>query len=135
MGLLDGLTSQLGAALGTGNDPTKLLEAASGLIQGHDGGLQGLLSQLQAGGLGTQVASWVGNGSNLPVTGEQLQAALSSPVLAGFAAKLGIDPATAATHLATVLPHLVDHATPDGQPASQELLNDGLALLKGKLFG
>ena len=134
MGLLDGLTSQLGAVLGT-TDPSKMLEAASGLIQGHDGGLQGMLAKLEAGGLGPQVASWVGNGSNLPVTGDQLQAALGSPVVAGLAAKLGIDPAQAASQLATVLPHLVDHATPDGQPGSPDLLNQGLAMLKGKLFG
>jgi uncharacterized protein YidB (DUF937 family) len=40
------------------------------------GDLQGVASQLQQGGLGTQVGSWLGCGANLPVAPDQLRSAL-----------------------------------------------------------
>lgn len=133
MSLLDGLSSQLGTSLGV--DPSKLLEEASALIQNHPGGLQGLIDQFHQSGLSAQVSSWLGNGANLPISTEQLQSVLSSSQIGALAEKLGISPDQAASHLASVLPHLIDHATPDGQPGSPDLLGEGLALLKGKLFG
>src|SRR6266700_7031409 len=37
------------------------------------GSLQGIVAKLQAAGLDDQVRSWLGNGSNLPVTADQLR--------------------------------------------------------------
>jgi hypothetical protein len=42
------------------------------------GDLNGLLAQLQQGGLGAQVQSWLGNGANMPITADQLKAALGN---------------------------------------------------------
>jgi len=133
MSLLDGLSSQLGAALGS--DPATLLQHASELIQSHPGGLQGLIDQFHAAGLSEQVSSWLGSGSNLPISADQLQSVLGSGPVAALAAKLGIPADQAMSQLATVMPSLIDHATPDGQVGSSDLLNEGLAMLKGKLFG
>jgi len=133
MSMLDSLTTQLGAALGT--DPNQLLEQASALIQNHDGGLQGLIDKFHQAGLSEQVSSWLGAGSNLPVSADQIQSALGSGPIAEFAQKLGIPVDQAASHLATLLPSLIDHATPNGQPGSPDLLGEGLAALKSRLFG
>jgi len=74
MGLLDNV---LGGALGRvaggqAGAPAggKLLQLVMALVQQH-GGLAGLLDTLGQHGLSEQVASWVGKGANLPVTGER----------------------------------------------------------------
>ena len=68
MGLLDNLGGSLGGMLGQ-----VTAAAAPGLISAmlaktNFGDMQGIVNQLQQGGLGDQVKSWLGNGSNLPVT-------------------------------------------------------------------
>jgi uncharacterized protein YidB (DUF937 family) len=42
------------------------------------GNLQGIVNQLQQGGLGPQVQSWLGSGANLRLTPDQLRAALGN---------------------------------------------------------
>jgi len=42
------------------------------------GGLQGIVQKLQATGFGPQVQSWLGNGTNMPITADQLRDALNS---------------------------------------------------------
>ncbi len=133
MSLFDSLSSQLSTAF-TG-DHGVLLEHAMQLVQGQEGGLQGLLDQFHAAGLSEQVTSWLGSGSNLPVTVEQLQGVLGDGPLAAFAEKLGVSPEVAAGHLASVLPGLVDHASPDGNLDASHLLDAGLGALRTRLFG
>lgn len=133
MSLFDNLTSQLGSSLGI--DPSTLLQHATEMLQSQPGGLQGVIDKFHAAGLGEQVTSWIGSGSNLPINAEQLQAALGSGPIAALAEKLGINPADAASHLSTILPGLIDHATPGGQVASNDVLSEGLGMLKSKLFG
>ena len=43
------------------------------------GSVGGLLQQLQQSGLGPQVASWLGNGANMPVSVDQLRAGARRP--------------------------------------------------------
>ena len=71
MGLLDNLGGMVGQ-LAEGAAPG-LISAA--LAKTNLGDMQGLVNQLQQGGLGAQVKSWLGNGSNMPVTADQLRAA------------------------------------------------------------
>jgi uncharacterized protein YidB (DUF937 family) len=78
------------------------------------GGLQGILAKLQAGGLGTQVNSWVGTGANLPISAEQIQAALGDQHVQQIAASLGIPTDKVLAFLSQHLPAAVDHATPNG---------------------
>lgn len=120
MGLMDSL---LGAAQQALNgqqaqdgavDWGRLLSGllANGAIQG---GLAGLLQQLQAGGLGEQVQSWISTGSNLPVSGEQLGSALGGDLLAQLAGQAGVSTSEAGTQLSQWLPQVVDKLTPQGQ--------------------
>lgn len=127
------LFDQLGSILGQGGS-NDAVGAISNLIDQH-GGLSGLVQQLQNGGLSDVVSSWVGTGANLPVSADALQQALGSEQISQIAAKLGLSPDQAAGSLAQLLPQVVDKLTPNGSIEPGGLLEQGLGLLKGKLFG
>jgi uncharacterized protein YidB (DUF937 family) len=83
------------------------------------GSLGGLLQQLQQSGLGPQVASWLGNGKNMPVTADQLRAALGDQHLQQLAKSLGIPVDQVLAQLSQYLPGVVDHMSPNGTLAQQ----------------
>jgi uncharacterized protein YidB (DUF937 family) len=103
------------------------------VLNGQAGGLDGVLQSLQQGGLGDAVKSWVGTGGNLPVSAEQLQSVLGNGVVQDLAAKMGISPTDAASHLSQLLPGIVDHLTPNGEVPAGGLSGVGLDLVKGLL--
>lgn len=114
MGLFDsvlGAVLNSGSAQGGASGMTQVLE---GLLQQH-GGIGGLVSQLSQSGLAEHVQSWVGTGQNLPVSAEQIAQALGGGKIQEIAQKLGIDPQQASGMLAQVLPHVINHFTPNGQ--------------------
>jgi uncharacterized protein YidB (DUF937 family) len=80
--------------------------------QYHD--LAGLLAALEKGGLGPQVQSWLGNGKNMPITEDQLKAALGNAQLQDLARKAGLPVDEILKMLAQFLPELVDKASPNG---------------------
>ncbi|MCL2656625.1 MAG: YidB family protein [Betaproteobacteria bacterium] len=134
MGLLDQLAGQLLGNSNTATGGNELVQLALQLLQNHEGGMSGLLQRLSASGLGEQVQSWIGAGANQSISGEQLTSALGSEAIGALAAKLGLDPASAAHGLAQVLPQIVDHATPNGSAEGADaLLQQGLSAL-GSLF-
>lgn len=99
--------------------------------QGGNANLGGLLDQLSAAGLGDHVQSWVGTGENQPLTGRQLQQALGGGMLDQAAAQAGTSPEQAADDLASVLPQLVDQASPQGQLPDAQSLQSMLGGLLG----
>ena len=105
MGLFDGV---LGGIVGM-----EMATVVNGLIQQH-GGVQGIVSHLESQGLGNTVRSWVGSGTNQPVSGDQLHAALGSDAMTQLAGQLGITPQELSAKLAQVLPKAIDHLTPNG---------------------
>jgi uncharacterized protein YidB (DUF937 family) len=82
---------------------------------GGGSGLSGLMAAFERGGLSEIVSSWISTGRNKPVAAGQLMATLGSDALDQFARQAGLPQAQAASVLATVLPLLVDHVTPDGK--------------------
>ena len=96
---------------------TPAAQILTDLIQNHasGNGLSGLLQQLTASGLGPQVQSWLGSGTNLPVSPDQIQQALGSGKIQQLAQQYGIDPSAVSTAVAHLLPQAVDHLTPNGQ--------------------
>jgi uncharacterized protein YidB (DUF937 family) len=78
------------------------------------GDLQGLANQLQQGGLGSQVQSWLGNGANLPVSPDQLRTAFGSGQVAELAEHVGASPEAALKVLSEHLPGIIDKASPNG---------------------
>ncbi len=141
MGLLDGI---LGAALGgaasqqtAGINPDALIRIAGQLLQQH-GGVGGLVDAFTKGGLGQAAASWVGTGQNQPVSASQITQVLGSGQVGQIASQLGLDHGQAGNILAQLLPHVIDHLTPNGQmpaaSASQgDLLSAALGMLKSRL--
>ena len=134
LGLFDQLAGDILNKVTGGEGTGNLAHTVLDLIGNHEGGLSGLVEKLKAGGLGEQVASWIGAGGNLPVSAEQIQAALGSGVVADLAAKAGIDPAAISGQVASLLPGLIDKLTPDGQVGEHSAVQDGLSAL-AKLFG
>lgn len=128
----------LGALLGNLAGNPQVVQAIVEML-GNDGplgGLGGLLARFQQAGLGELVQSWVGNGSNLPLSGPQLEQALGSDVLSSLASRIGTDPSNAASQLAQVLPGLVDKLTPSGQaPAGGLGSSTELMRMLGGLLG
>jgi uncharacterized protein YidB (DUF937 family) len=129
MGLLDQVAGALGGQGGqSGQSP--LLEAVMGMIGHSQGGLQGLLQQLQQGGLGDHVNSWVGTGQNMQVSGDQVQSALGDDQVQAIASQAGVTPQQASSGLAQLLPQIIDQLTPNGSVPENSMLGEGLALLK-----
>lgn len=134
MSLLDTLASMAGGGQQGGS--ASLLPALIEQLNKYPGGLAGLIASFQKGGLSEIVASWVGTGQNLPVSPGQLGAVLDPGVVNELAAKTGQDTDSVLGSLASILPQLVDKATPDGavQPGQNFNPADLLGSLGG-LFG
>jgi uncharacterized protein YidB (DUF937 family) len=105
MSFLDGL---LGGVVGA-----ELTHLVSGFIQ-QQGGLPALVTRFEQQGMGGVVQSWIGTGTNLPITPDQLHQVLGSDMVTHLAAKLGISPQQLTQKLSQILPPTVDKMTPDG---------------------
>lgn len=127
MGLLDQITGALG---GQGDGKGNLMQVVMQLVQNHPGGLQGLIDQFSQAGLAQHVQSWIGTGSNLPVSGADIAKAFSGGQLAQIASQLGLDQGQAADSLAQDLPGMVDKLTPNGRIETGGMLEQGFAALK-----
>jgi uncharacterized protein YidB (DUF937 family) len=115
-----------------------LLNQVVGSGQGTPGGgLPALVEQLRAGGLGENVRSWIGGGENLPVTAQQIAAAIPPEQIESWAQRLGIPAEAVPAIMAHVLPHAVDQATPDGTMPDAEAPAPApnFGSLVGRLFG
>ncbi|MCD1266720.1 DUF937 domain-containing protein [Shinella sp. AETb1-6] len=111
MGLLDGLQNIVSDALN--GKPVDLMAVAGQVLQ-NAGGLNGIVAQLNQAGLGEQVTSWIGTGSNLPISEGQIKTALSSDTLRNLAQSFGVDVDQLPQLLAEHLPKMVDKASPNG---------------------
>jgi len=79
------------------------------------GGLSDLIGKLTAGGVAPQVNSWVGPGTNQPVQPGQLGSALGQNTLNELSQRTGMSQQELLNQLATVLPQLINHLTPNGR--------------------
>jgi uncharacterized protein YidB (DUF937 family) len=79
------------------------------------GNLAALVQHLSNGGLDQQVKSWVGNGENLPVTGDQVHGALGDQPAQKMAQQAGIPAERILQILAQYLPAAIDQASPNGK--------------------
>jgi uncharacterized protein YidB (DUF937 family) len=70
------------------------------------GDLQGVVAQLQQGGLASQVQTWLAGGA-ASVTPQQIETALGSDQVKQIAQHFGVDPSAALNVLAQHLPALV----------------------------
>jgi len=113
MGFLDGIEGTLGAVVGQAMQQGGAAALGPALEQTHFGGLAGLLTQLQQGGLANEVASWCG-GEHIPVSADQIEAALGDSHLQQLAESLHLPTDQVSAFLAQHLPA----ATAAEQPSS-----------------
>ena len=114
MGLFDNLAGGLKDALKQGGAAAMPAMISAVLARTDLGSLQGIVTELQQGGLSTQVNSWLSNGSNLPVSGEQLRAALGNEKVQQLARQAGLPVDDLLKLMAEHLPTAVDQASPTG---------------------
>ena len=122
MGGLDALLGgNTGGGAGANAAGGGLADVLGGLLanDGQMGGLGGLVSKFEQAGLGDVVGSWVGTGANQQISPDQVQGALGSDAISGMASKLGINAQTLLPLLASVLPLLINHLTPQGKVPEQ----------------
>lgn len=137
MGLLDSVMSAVGGNANSGQ-AASLLPALVAEINNYPGGLQGLVQKFQAGGLGDVVSSWVGTGANQSVSSDQVQSVLGDDVVNNLAQSTNQDKSSVLAGLSSLLPHVVDQATPngsvpDGQSLDASSLMGAVSGLLGKL--
>lgn len=129
MDLMDSLKSSIGG----GNKQDDLISTVM-ILLGGQGGLQNLISQFDAKGLGDIIGSWVGTGQNQSISPDQLQNVLGSDVLGGIASKLGLNVNDLSSQLSNLLPGVVDKLTPEGKVPEGDIMSRASDLLGG-LFG
>jgi uncharacterized protein YidB (DUF937 family) len=100
---IGGLLSEIGSIFGGNPAGTEV-----------SGGLGQLVQQMQQAGHGQTVDSWIGTGTNQPITTGALQSALGTDVINALATKTGMDPKVLLDTLSKVLPGMVDQLTPGG---------------------
>jgi uncharacterized protein YidB (DUF937 family) len=137
MGLLEDVLSMASGSLSSGGVPpaqhaTGLAAILEYVNSPQVGGVAGLQKMFQQGGLGNVISSWVGSGQNLPISADQLQGVLHSGAFQQVAQKAGIDPTQLTGMMASLLPHLVDKLTPNGEVPNAGAL---ASMLKGLSAG
>jgi uncharacterized protein YidB (DUF937 family) len=121
------------SALGSGNKKDDLMSSVMNLLGGQDG-LQNLISQFDAKGLGDIIGSWISTGQNKSISADQIQNVFGSDALSGIASKLGLNVNDLSGQLTNLLPDVVDKLTPNGKVPEGDILGQASELLGG-LFG
>ena len=118
----------------SGGDPAQAAAVMGTMMEllQQKGGLGGVLDMFRASGLGAQADSWASPGPNEPVSGDQMEQALGSPIVAMIAEKLGLSPEQAKATLAQVVPAVTSRMAAEerltGEP--QDALAKALGMLK-----
>ncbi|MFI5199803.1 MAG: YidB family protein, partial [Candidatus Limnocylindrales bacterium] len=124
LGMLGGASAGAGT---TGASP-----AAGGIANAG-----ALVEQLKAGGLASEVESWLGTGANKPVSPDALGQALGPQAVQQLSSSTGLSAAQLLPQLAALIPLVINHLTPNGNASSLTSGSgqDALAGLQGLLGG
>ena len=112
MGLLDKIKELAGSMSGD-NDQESIFNGIADLFKTD--GLDGIVENFTKGGLGEKISSWIGSGSNLPISADQIKDALGSEKLEALAQKAGVPIEKVSQYLKDMLPDIVDKITPGGK--------------------
>ena len=135
MGILDTI-SQLAGQAGDAaqGDQAKV---AGGFIQAltaHPEGIQGVLESLKANGMADHIGSWAA-GQDATATPEQIQQGLGpTGLIEKTADHAGVSPSVVTSALAIILPMLIQHFAPNGQPAEQSNMGSLAQQILGKFI-
>jgi uncharacterized protein YidB (DUF937 family) len=112
MGLLDDAMGMLGGGKGGGS--SQIMGALGGLVASA-GGMEGIMSKLEASGMGDKLQSWIGTGQNQEMSAAEVEQALGKEEIQKAAAEAGVSEQEAADGLAGLLPQVIDKISPDGK--------------------
>ncbi len=127
------LLKQLGGE-GSGASVSSLVPALKNLLPTENGELDlaSLIGKLtSSGSLMSVASSWLGDGENSPISGEQLASILGRDKLGQFAEQIGVDSSTASEALSKVLPQFVDESSEGGSLMD----NPAVSMVQGALKG
>ena len=120
-------------------EQASLLPALLQALNQYPGGINGLVDAFKQGGLGAVVASWMGQGQNLPVEPSQLEQVLGTGMLSDLAEKSGLNQSSVLNHLTNLLPVVVDkvfsgtgNGTAPAQLDTNAILSSVLGMLAKK---
>lgn len=130
------------ASMALGKDQKEQASLLPALLQAlnqYPGGINGLVDAFKQGGLGAVVASWMGQGQNLPVEPSQLEQVLGTGMLSDLAEKSGLNQSSVLNHLTNLLPMVVDkvfsgtgNGTAPAQLDTNAILSSVLGMLAKK---
>lgn len=115
---IEDILSKLGGQQGQQGGINSIMK----LFGGAGNGLQGLTSHLTQNGLADQVKSWVGQGQNQRVSGDEVRQAMDPQALSQLAQQTNMTPEQTSEAVAQVLPEMVSKATPEGQLPAEDPL-------------
>jgi uncharacterized protein YidB (DUF937 family) len=130
MGLFDTLLGGIEAK----DSQHAALYAEVGQLVNQAGGVGGIAQQFEQKGLGGVVSSWISNGANPPITGDQVVQVIGRDRVTAIAAKAGLTEDQVAAGISKVLPVVIDHLTPNGTvpPHSPGEVNAAMGSLLNK---
>ncbi len=136
MGFMDQLKGMRAGQQGEAGGQAGILEDLLKLVNDpQSGGLAGLIQKFNEKGLGDLMSSWISTGKNLPVSADQIKNALGSDKIKDLAAKYNLGEHDASKSLADLLPQLIDKLTPNGSVPHQDMLSQGIDMIRKKLLG
>jgi len=130
-------TQLLSKQLGGSAEPNSLTEPLTSLLGDSSGQLNiaDIVSKFAAqGGLQNMLGSWLGDGENANLSGQQLTDILGQDKVSNFASQLGLGENEASSALASVLPQLIDSNSSGGSLLDQAGGIEGLAGIAKKFF-
>lgn len=125
MSMFDSIIGEAGEKFNLGGKAGTLLSALLALMTDKNhGGFAGFLEKFNTAGLGDTVSSWIGAGSNTPLSNEQMESALGEETLRNMASQAGTDYDATTSAAAYMTPRVVDVLTPEGVvPQESDLLS------------
>lgn len=111
-------------AVGGDSDKAKVVQALIPVVVAllANGGLEKILGKMRAQGLSSQADSWVGDGGNESISGDQAKEILGSDQVAKIAEQTGLPEGQAADLVAEALPEVIDKVSPQGsEPLADEV--------------
>jgi uncharacterized protein YidB (DUF937 family) len=131
MGIIDDVTSKVRGM--TGGENSGLVTGIIEMLSNREtGGLAGIIQSFQQKGLGEIISSWVGKGPNAPISPNQVKEGLGNERMQQLSARAGTSTDETATKLSTLLPEIIDKATPEGNVPEGGILDKGLDFIRNR---
>jgi OmpA-OmpF porin, OOP family len=112
--LFDGLISDIAGRFGLGASAGPLVREVLDMVTNSPGGIGGFLDKLKSAGLGSEIASWLGNTDAAALSAQQLNRAVGASALGEIASRLRLGTSAVSTAVGYVLPKLIGALTPGG---------------------